>query len=111
MPRSNTDLKLIAVDDRLIGSDGKPMEQVHYLGISVRKIGNLVRETLAAGVAVIYQELHLVPGGYMRVGLQVGESAPTGRWRGGRRGVAAHKHIVHNYNHSVYSEGWGRCVV
>jgi L-arabinose transport system substrate-binding protein len=44
-------LKMIAVDDRFIGSDGKPMEQVHYLGISARKIGNLVGETLAAEMA------------------------------------------------------------
>lgn len=41
-------LKLIAVDDRFMGSDGAPMEQVHYLGISARKIGNLVGETLTA---------------------------------------------------------------
>lgn len=44
-------LKMIAVDDRFIGSDGKPMESVHYLGISARKIGNLVGETLAAEMA------------------------------------------------------------
>lgn len=43
-------LKMIAVDDRFIGSDGKPMEDVHYLGISARKIGNLVGETLHAEV-------------------------------------------------------------
>jgi len=40
-------LKMIAVDDRFIGSDGGPMEDVHYLGISARKIGSLVGETLA----------------------------------------------------------------
>lgn len=44
-------LKFIAVDDRFIGSDGKPMEDVHYLGISARKIGHLVGETLAAEMA------------------------------------------------------------
>ena len=44
-------LKMIAVDDRFIGSDGKPMEEVHYLGISARKIGTLVGETLAAEMA------------------------------------------------------------
>lgn len=44
-------LKLIAVDDRFIGSDGKPMEDVHYLGISARKIGQLVGETLASELA------------------------------------------------------------
>ena len=32
-------LKLISVDDRFVGSDGKPMENVHYLGISAYKIG------------------------------------------------------------------------
>ncbi len=41
-----SNLKLIAVDDRFIGSDGKPMEAVHYLGISARKIGNLVGASL-----------------------------------------------------------------
>lgn len=40
-------LKVIAVDDRFIGSDGKPMENVHYLGISARKIGNRVGASLA----------------------------------------------------------------
>lgn len=44
-------LKMIAVDDRFVGGDGKPMENVHYLGISARKIGNLVGETLAAELA------------------------------------------------------------
>ncbi len=39
-------LKLIAVDDRFIGADGKPMENVHYLGISARKIGENVGEQL-----------------------------------------------------------------
>lgn len=40
------DLKLIAVDDRFVGGDGKPMEDVHYLGISARKIGENVGEQL-----------------------------------------------------------------
>jgi len=39
-------LKLIAVDDRFLGADGKPMEKVHYLGISARKIGENVGEEL-----------------------------------------------------------------
>lgn len=39
-------LKVIAVDDRFVGPDGKDMESVHYLGISARKIGNAVGETL-----------------------------------------------------------------
>jgi L-arabinose transport system substrate-binding protein len=41
-------LKFIAVDDRFIGADGKPMEDVHYLGISARKIGEDVGTLLAA---------------------------------------------------------------
>lgn len=43
--RSN-DLKLIAVDDRFVKGDGSYMEEVHYLGISARKIGGSVGETL-----------------------------------------------------------------
>ncbi len=39
-------LLVIAVDDRFVGPDGKDMESVHYLGISARKIGNAVGETL-----------------------------------------------------------------
>jgi len=39
-------LKVLAVDDRFIGSDGKPMEDVHYLGISARKIGENVGDEL-----------------------------------------------------------------
>jgi len=39
-------LKLLAVDDRFIGADGKPMEAVHYLGISARKIGEKCGKTL-----------------------------------------------------------------
>ena len=41
-------LKLIAVDDRFLGADGKPMEDVHYLGISAGKIGNSVGIALTA---------------------------------------------------------------
>ena len=39
-------LKVFAVDDRFVGSDGKPMEDVHYLGISAKKIGVSVGEAL-----------------------------------------------------------------
>ena len=42
-----TGLKLIAVDDRFVGADGQPMQDVHYLGISAEKIGENVGETLA----------------------------------------------------------------
>jgi L-arabinose transport system substrate-binding protein len=41
-------LKVLAVDDQFIGSDGKPMADVPYLGISARKIGNSVGEALMA---------------------------------------------------------------
>lgn len=44
----SANLKLIAVDDQFIGPDGQPMKQVHYLGISARKIGEEVGRTLAA---------------------------------------------------------------
>jgi L-arabinose transport system substrate-binding protein len=35
-------LKVLAVDDRFVSSDGKPMEKVPYLGISAGKIGETV---------------------------------------------------------------------
>lgn len=41
------DLKLFAVDDRFIGSDGKPMKEVHYMGISATNIGRMVGKALA----------------------------------------------------------------
>jgi L-arabinose transport system substrate-binding protein len=41
-------LKLISVDDQFLGADGQPMKNVHYLGISARKIGESVGDTLAA---------------------------------------------------------------
>ena len=41
-------MKLIAVDDQFVGTDGKPMTAVHYLGISAAKIGETVGQTLAA---------------------------------------------------------------
>ncbi|MBK7642557.1 MAG: arabinose ABC transporter substrate-binding protein [Planctomycetes bacterium] len=44
-------LKLLAVDDRFLGADGKPMEDVHYLGISAGKIGQSV------GVALFAEQL------------------------------------------------------
>jgi L-arabinose transport system substrate-binding protein len=39
-------LKLLSVDDRFLGADGKPMEDVHYVGISARNIGKLVGKSL-----------------------------------------------------------------
>ena len=41
-------LKFISVDDRFLGSDGQPMKNVHYLGISAQKIGEDVGKLLAA---------------------------------------------------------------
>ena len=41
-------LKVMSVDDRFLNPDGKPMENVHYLGISARKIGESVGTALAA---------------------------------------------------------------
>jgi L-arabinose transport system substrate-binding protein len=41
-------LKLISVDDRFIGANGQPMEDVRYLGISARKIGESVGAALHA---------------------------------------------------------------
>jgi L-arabinose transport system substrate-binding protein len=41
-------IKLMSVDDRLLGSDGKPIEAVPHMGISAVKIGELVGETIAA---------------------------------------------------------------
>ncbi|HOX38265.1 MAG TPA: arabinose ABC transporter substrate-binding protein [Candidatus Brocadiia bacterium] len=39
-------LKLLSVDDQFVGADGKFMTDVHYLGISARKIGQNVGKTL-----------------------------------------------------------------
>ncbi len=39
-------LKVIAVDDQFIAPDGKSMKDVHYLGISARKIGQSVGQAL-----------------------------------------------------------------
>jgi L-arabinose transport system substrate-binding protein len=36
------DLKLMTVDDRLVGADGKPLENVPHMGISATKIGETV---------------------------------------------------------------------
>lgn len=44
-------LKLIAVDDRFVGANGQPMADVHYLGISARKIGESVGAALHAEMA------------------------------------------------------------
>lgn len=41
-------LKLLTVDDQFLGADGRPMADVHHLGISARNIGHLVGQALAA---------------------------------------------------------------
>lgn len=41
-------LKVLSVDDQFLGSNGQPMADVPYLGISARKIGNQVGEELWA---------------------------------------------------------------
>ncbi len=43
-------LKVMSVDDRFVGSDGKVMEDVHHMGISAYNIGKYVGETLAAQI-------------------------------------------------------------
>lgn len=40
------DMKVFSVDDEFIGSDGKPMTDVPYMGISARAIGNAVGKGL-----------------------------------------------------------------
>jgi L-arabinose transport system substrate-binding protein len=42
------DLKVLSVDDQFVGADGKFMTDVHYLGISARKIGEQVGTELIA---------------------------------------------------------------
>lgn len=41
------DLKLMTVDDRLVGADGNPLEDVVHMGISATKIGETVGQALA----------------------------------------------------------------
>ena len=45
------DLKLMTVDDRLVGPDDKPLEDVAHMGISATKIGEDVGSAIAAEVA------------------------------------------------------------
>jgi L-arabinose transport system substrate-binding protein len=42
------DLKVMSVDDRLLGADGKPIEEIPHVGISAQAIGRQVGETIAA---------------------------------------------------------------
>jgi len=39
-------MKLMSVDDRFVGPDGQPMEDVHHMGISAYEIGKQVGEAL-----------------------------------------------------------------
>lgn len=41
------DLKVMTVDDRLVGADGKPLEDVVHMGISATKIGETVGQAIA----------------------------------------------------------------
>lgn len=41
-------MKLMSVDDQLVDADGKPLADVHHLGISATKIGNSVGDALYA---------------------------------------------------------------
>ncbi|CAH0343435.1 arabinose ABC transporter substrate-binding protein [Rhizobium sp. CECT 9324] len=41
------DLKVMTVDDRLVGADGNPLEDVVHMGISAAKIGETVGQALA----------------------------------------------------------------
>ncbi|GAB2207339.1 arabinose ABC transporter substrate-binding protein [Roseibium sp. ROS1] len=44
------DLKLMTVDDRLVGADGGPIESVPHMGISAIKIGETVGQSIAAEI-------------------------------------------------------------
>jgi L-arabinose transport system substrate-binding protein len=44
------DLKVMTVDDRLVGADGKPLEDVVHMGISATKIGETVGQAIAAEI-------------------------------------------------------------
>lgn len=41
------DLKLMTVDDRLVGADGQPLEDVPHMGISATKIGEAVGQAIS----------------------------------------------------------------
>ncbi len=46
MKADQNGLKVMSVDDRFVGPDGKPMENVHHMGISAYQIGRQVGETI-----------------------------------------------------------------
>ena len=41
------DLKFMSVDDQFIGADGKPMTDVHHLGVAARDVGHVAGQALA----------------------------------------------------------------
>lgn len=45
-------MKLMSVDDRLVGTDGKPLADIPHLGISAENIGKLVGQAIAAEMKV-----------------------------------------------------------
>lgn len=45
------DLKVMSVDDRLVGSDGQPIAAIPHVGISAGNIGALAGETIAGEIA------------------------------------------------------------
>lgn len=45
------DLKLMSVDDRLVGADGKPLADIPHLGISAKNIGKMVGDAISAEMA------------------------------------------------------------
>lgn len=45
------DLKVMSVDDRLVGADGQPIEEIPHVGISATAIGTMVGQTIAAEAA------------------------------------------------------------
>ncbi|MGC9313698.1 MAG: arabinose ABC transporter substrate-binding protein [Sediminispirochaetaceae bacterium] len=46
MKADQNNMKLMSVDDRFVGADGKPMEDVHHMGISAYEIGRQVGKAL-----------------------------------------------------------------
>ena len=74
------DLKLMTVDDRLVGADGEPIESVPHMGISAVKIGETVGQSIAAEIEARGWDMSEV--GAIRVFLR---PASDGRRSGRRR--------------------------
>jgi L-arabinose transport system substrate-binding protein len=48
LAKSNANnLKVMTVDDQFVGSDGKPMADVHHLGVAARDVGHVSGQALA----------------------------------------------------------------